>query len=118
LHVVYKHPSEVAEAVLMDQKFDAHGLASEGCHIHRLIGPALRIQTLMEDRLQDVAIVIGDVSILPVEIDGIGCTIPVPETQGSSGRRHRELLVKGAISQRFVIRIEAAEAIRCVTNKS
>jgi len=33
----------------------------------------------MEDRLQDRAAAIGDVSILPIERNGVGGEIPVPE---------------------------------------
>ena|SRR5947208_2171711 len=55
----------------------------------------------MEDRLQDSARAIGDVSILPVERDAVGGEIPVPEAQCASTSRHRELLIKRAVPERL-----------------
>ena len=52
----------------------------------------------MEDRLQDGAGAIRDVSILPIESDAIHCARPVPETQRASTGRDDDLLVEGAIS--------------------
>jgi hypothetical protein len=72
----------------------------------------------MEDGLQDVAIAIRDIGILPIGGDRVRRAIPVPEAQRASSRRYRELLVKGAITQSFVVRIETAEAIGCVAYES
>ena len=57
----------------------------------------------MEDRLQDVAVAIGDISILPVERNAVISAVLVPEAQrGASGHRP-ELLIEGAVSKWFVI---------------
>jgi hypothetical protein len=48
----------------------------------------------MEDRLEDRAGRIRDVSILPVKRDGISCKIPMPEAQCASPSRDYELLIK------------------------
>jgi hypothetical protein len=48
----------------------------------------------MEDRLQDVAVVIGNVSVLPVECNAVGAAVPVVEAQRTATRRHRELLIE------------------------
>jgi hypothetical protein len=101
----------------MHQEFDAHGLPRKRRHVHRLVDPRLGIKALMEDRLQDVAIGIRDIGVLPVELDGVGSTIPVPEAQRASARRYRELLVERAIAYSLEI-LEAAEAIRCVAHES
>ena len=79
LRVVHKHPSEIAESVLMRQEFNAHGLSCERCHVHCLVDPRLGIKALMEDRLQDVAITIGNVCILPIKRNAVGRAVPVPE---------------------------------------
>ena len=57
----------------------------------------------MEDRLQDVAIAIGDVSILPVERNAVISAVLVPEAQRGVSRHRPELLIKGAVSEWFVI---------------
>jgi hypothetical protein len=33
----------------------------------------------MENRLKDVAVAIGDISVLPVEADGVSAAVPMPE---------------------------------------
>src|SRR5713101_4454166 len=71
----------------------------------------------MEDRLQDVAVGIGDVSILPIVPDAVGRAVPVPEAQRAGTSRYRELLVEGAVSSCLASR-ETAEAIRCVAHES
>jgi hypothetical protein len=48
----------------------------------------------MENRLQDVAATIGDISILPVERNAVCGVVPVVEAQRGLTRRHRELLVE------------------------
>lgn len=78
----------------MHQKFDAHSLAGVWRQVYRLVDPRFGIKTLMEDRLQYYAVAVRDVGVLPVEVDGIGGAIPVPEAQCASASRHRELLVK------------------------
>jgi hypothetical protein len=57
----------------------------------------------MEDRLQDVTIAIGDVSILPVEANAVISAVLVPEAQRGVSRHRPELLIEGAISQWLVI---------------
>ncbi len=85
----------------MHQELDAHGLPGIRRHVHRLVDPRLPIQALMEDRLQNAAGAIGNVSILPVERDAVGGIVPVPETQCTSTSRHRELLIKRAVPSRL-----------------
>jgi hypothetical protein len=101
----------------MHQEFDAHSLPGVWRHVHRLANPLLGVQALMEDRLQDNAAAIGNVSVLPVELNVIGGAIPVPEAQCSSASRHRELLIERAVPVGLVVN-EAAEAIWRVTNVS
>ena len=48
----------------------------------------------MVDRLQDVAVAIGDVSILPVERYRVISAILVPEAQRGAGRHRPELLIE------------------------
>jgi len=57
----------------------------------------------MEDRLQDVAVAIGDISILPVERNAVISAILVPEAQRARTSRDCELLIEGAISEWLVI---------------
>ena len=79
LHLVHKHAGDVAEAILMHQELDADGLAYPRGKIHALMNPTLGVGTLMVDGLEDVAVTIGDVGILPVEIDDVGSAVPVPQ---------------------------------------
>jgi hypothetical protein len=63
----------------MHQELDAYRLSCIRAHVHRLLYPNVIVTALMEDRLQDRAIGIGNISILPVvrdEVEGAG---PVPE---------------------------------------
>ena len=69
----------------------------------------------MKDRLQNVAVAIGNVSILPVERDGVSGAGPVPEAQCASASWYGELLIKRAVSA--YLRRPAAEAIGCVTRE-
>jgi hypothetical protein len=78
----------------MHQKFNTHSLAGVWRHVNCLVDPCLGIKALMEDRLQYDAVAVRDVGVLPVEINGIGSAIQVPESQCASFGRHRELLVK------------------------
>jgi hypothetical protein len=48
----------------------------------------------MEDRLQDVTIAIGDVSILPVERNAVISAVLVPEAQRARTSRDSELLIE------------------------
>ena len=57
----------------------------------------------MVDRLQDGAIAVGNVSILPVERYAVISAILVPEAQRGARRHWPELLIERAISQRLVI---------------
>ena len=63
----------------MHQELDADGLADVRDQIHRLVNPGLAVATLVENRLKDVAVAIGDVSVLPVEVDGVTTAVPMPE---------------------------------------
>jgi hypothetical protein len=66
----------------MHQELDANGLAHVRGQIHRLVNPGLAVATLMENGLKDVAVGIGDVSVLPVEVDGVSGAAPMPEATG------------------------------------
>ena len=57
----------------------------------------------MVDRLQNIAIAIGDVCILPVERYAVIGAIHVPETQRSASRHWAKLLIEGAISKWLVV---------------
>jgi hypothetical protein len=70
----------------MHQELDTNSLAHVRANIHRLVNPGLAVATLMENGLKDVAAAIGDVSVLPVEIDGISGAVPMPEAQRSVPR--------------------------------
>jgi hypothetical protein len=61
------------------QEFYAHRLSRKGRHVYLLVDPSLPIFTLMENRLQNSAVGIGDISILPVERNGVSGVIPVVE---------------------------------------
>jgi hypothetical protein len=63
----------------MHQELDTNGLAHVRGQIHRLVNPGLAVATLMENRLKNVVVAIGDVRILPVEIDGVSAAVPMPE---------------------------------------
>jgi CTP-dependent riboflavin kinase len=39
----------------------------------------LAVATLIENGLKDVTVVIGDVSVLPVEVDGISGAVTMPK---------------------------------------
>ena len=78
----------------MYEEFDAHGLSRKGCHVHLLVHPSLAIFTLMEDRLQDGAGAVRDVSILPVKRNAVSGVIPVVEAQRALTSRDCELLVE------------------------
>ena len=81
----------------MHQEFDAHGLTGIWRHIHCLVNPLLIVHALMEDRLQDIARAISDVSVLPVKRDAVGGAVPVPEAQCAGTSGDDELLVEGAV---------------------
>ena len=66
----------------MHQELDADGLAHVRGKIHRLVNPGLAVATLMENRLKNVAVAICDVSVLPVEVDGVSGAVPMPEATG------------------------------------
>jgi hypothetical protein len=63
----------------MHQELDADGLADLRGQIHRLVNPGLAVATLVENRLKNVAVAIGDVSVLPIEVDGVSAAVPMPE---------------------------------------
>ena len=56
----------------------------------------------MVDRLQNIAIAIGDVCILPVERYAVIGAVLVPEAQCGASRHWPELLIERAVSQRLV----------------
>lgn len=64
----------------MYQKFYSHRLPRKGRHVYLLVDPSLPIFTLMEDGLQNGAVAIGDMGILPVELNGVSGVIPVVKT--------------------------------------
>jgi hypothetical protein len=53
----------------MHQELDADSLAHIRGKIHCLVNPGLAVATLTENGLKNVAVAIGDVSVLPVEVD-------------------------------------------------
>lgn len=57
----------------------------------------------MVDRLQNITVAIGDVSILPVERYAVIGAVLVPQTQRGAGRHRPELLIERAVSQGLVI---------------
>jgi hypothetical protein len=61
------------------QEFYAHRLSRKGRHVYLLVDPSLPIFTLMEDRLQNSAVGIGNIGILPVEGNAVSRVIPVVE---------------------------------------
>lgn len=64
----------------MHQELNTDSLAYPRAKVHRLMNPTFRVASLMEDGLQDVAIGIRDVGILPGGIDAEGgITVPMPE---------------------------------------
>jgi hypothetical protein len=63
----------------MHEEFDSYSLSGEWRHVHYLVNPCLRIHTLMKDSLQDIAIDVCDVGVLPVKVDTIGRAIPMPK---------------------------------------
>src|SRR6266513_4490296 len=67
----------------------------------------------MEDSLQNGAVAIGDVSILPVKRNTVGSEVPVPEAQCASTHGHRELLIEGAVPGRL-----PAADVACQCRKS
>jgi hypothetical protein len=95
------------------QELDAHSLPSIRSHVHILLYPGIVVGTLMEDRLQDVAVAIRDISVLPVERNCVGRAGPIPETQCAATSRHCELLIERAVSECLNPR-GTTKAIRCV----
>jgi hypothetical protein len=63
----------------MHQELDTNGLAYVRGQIHRLVNPGLAVAILMENRLKGVAVAIGDVSVLPVEVDRVSGAVPMLE---------------------------------------
>jgi hypothetical protein len=81
----------------MYEELEAQGLPRIRRHVYRFLEPVLLISSLMEDGLQDVAVRIGDVSILAVKRDALAAAVPVPEAQRAGTSRYRELLIEEAI---------------------
>jgi hypothetical protein len=65
----------------MHQELNTDGLTYPRAKIHCLLNPRLAVGSLMVDGLEDVAATIGDVRILPCEIDAgeRRVAVPVPE---------------------------------------
>ncbi|MGC2627807.1 MAG: hypothetical protein WA269_13300 [Candidatus Udaeobacter sp.] len=63
----------------MYQELDADSLAYVRRKIHGLVNPGLAVATLREDGLKDVTAIIGDLSVLPVEVDGVSGAVPRPK---------------------------------------
>ena len=61
--------------------------------------------------MQNIAVAIGDVSILPVECYAVISAVLVPEAQRARSRRDSELLIEGAVSQRLVTVLLAIGAL-------
>ena len=78
----------------MHQELDANGLSHVRGQAKGLLAPCLCIAALMEKCLQDVAVAIGYVSILPIECDDVGRVIPVPEAQRGIGGQRSKLLIE------------------------
>jgi hypothetical protein len=79
LHVIYIHAGVIAEAILVHQELDTHGLPSKGRHVDRLEEPSVAGVTQVEDGLQDSAVCVGDIGILPVKANRIGTEVQMPE---------------------------------------
>ena len=99
----------------MHQELEADGLPSILRHVHRLVHPGVVVRALMEDGLQNEAVAVCDVGILPVECDDVSSTGPIPEAQCASDSWHGELLIEGAVSPG--LGRPAAEAIGRVARK-
>ena len=69
----------------------------------------------MEDRLQDIAVSIGNVRILPVERNAVISAVHVPEAQRAGTSRDCELLIERAVSEWFVIILLAKRVLLWVT---
>lgn len=65
----------------------------------------------MENGLQNVAVAIGDVCVLPVERNTVSRTVFMPEAQGTDTSRNGELLIEGAVPGWFGP--VAAATVRC-----
>jgi len=61
------------------QEFEAYRLPGIRRHVYGLMNPDFVVSTLMEKGLQDVTIRVSDVSVLPVEVDAVSATGPVPK---------------------------------------
>ena len=77
----------------MRQELEAHGLPPILRHVHSHVGPVRSI-TQMVDRLEDIAIAIGDISILPVKLNAVISAVLVVEAQCASAARDSELLIE------------------------
>ena len=85
----------------MRQELEAHGLPPILLHVHSHVGPVRSI-TQMVDCLEDIAIAIGDISILPVKLNAVISAVLVVEAQCASAARDSELLIERAVSQWLV----------------
>lgn len=70
----------------------------------------------MEDGLQNVAVAIGDIGVLPVESNTVSSAVLVPEAQDACTSRDCELLIERAVPGR--LSPVAAAACRCTVTAS
>ena len=85
----------------MRQELDAHRLARIWRHVHGLVDESRRRIACVEDGLQNVAVAIGDIGVLPVERNTVSSTVLMPEAQDTGTSRNGELLIEGAVPERF-----------------
>ncbi len=85
----------------MHQELDAHCLPRKWRHIHLRIDKSARLITHVEDRLQDLAIAVGDVSVLPIKRNRVSGAVLVPEAQSTLTSWNCELLIEGAVALRL-----------------
>jgi hypothetical protein len=100
----------------MDQKLDTHGLPRIGRHVHSFVDKRLPGIARMEDGLQNVALAVGDVGILPVVRNAISSAVLMPEAQDAGPIRYCELLIERAVPSR--LRPVTAAACRCTVTAS
>src|SRR5437899_2754348 len=102
MHIIHVHARQVAEAVRMHQELDSDSLSLVRRKAHYRVDPGLCIRQLMENRLQDVAVSIRNISILPLgnNSDALGA-VPVPEAQRGVSRDRPELFAEGTVPDGF-----------------
>jgi hypothetical protein len=89
----------------MHQELDPHRLPRILHHGHRPLHPDPAVATLMEESLQNGAVGIGDVGVLPVVLNSVSGTRQVPERQRAVASRNGELLIERAVSGRLTSKV-------------